>query len=489
MLDLTPHSENLEGPETRWAPGFASQEVARTVMRPILLPPLAVGHGAGSNNGHSGVNLEPRSGNGNTPENPPRRLHSSQRAGGGAQRICHLAKYYPPYPGGIETHVQTLARAQSALGAETTVLCVNGHDAQGNRKGMTQTQVERDGNVLVIRLGRLFSLARFDFCPGFLRQFWRVLHRDFDVIHLHTPNPTMLLAWAIASILAWMKRQPPIPLVVTHHSDIVKQQFLKYLLRPLEYFVYSQATSILTTSDQYIEGSKFLRAFRQNVSALPLGLDLREYRSPSPWVLEQAEQMRTHYGQPLWLFVGRLVYYKALHVALEALVHVPGTLLIMGSGPLEDELKALAKTLGVGDRTVWWGYARNEEIMAAYRAATALWFPSNQRSEGFGIVQLEAMASGCPVINTHIPCSGVSWVCRHEKEGLTVPINQPLAFAKAANRLWWEPNLRSRLCEAGLRRVGDFDHRLMAKQSLQVYHNALKNGAYPHQVAQSMPPV
>src|SRR5262249_28666229 len=117
------------------------------------------------------------------------------------------------------------------------------------------------------------------------------------------------------------------------------------------------------------------------------------------------------------------------------------------------------------------------EIVPYYLAADAFWFPSNARSEAFGLVQVEAMASGCPVINTAIPHSGVPWVSRHDETGLTVPVNDPCALAAAARRLLEEPGLRDRLTAAARRRAADeFDHRVMARRSLEVYGSVLDPG-------------
>src|SRR4051794_24377575 len=85
-------------------------------------------------------------------------------------RVCHLGKYYPPAPGGIETHVQTLARAQARLGLDVTVVCVNhlnraGRDTSFARYGQTITETENDRGVRVVRVGRSATLARFDICP------------------------------------------------------------------------------------------------------------------------------------------------------------------------------------------------------------------------------------------------------------------------------------------------------------------------------------
>jgi rhamnosyl/mannosyltransferase len=119
-------------------------------------------------------------------------------------------------------------------------------------------------------------------------------------------------------------------------------------------------------------------------------------------------------------------------------------------------------------------------IVPYYHAADAFWFPSNARSEAFGLVQVEAMASGCPVINTAIPDSGVSWVCPHEEGGLTVPMDDPVALAAAANRLLTEPGLRERLAEGARRRaVQEFDHRTMAERSIAIYRHVLGHAPLP----------
>jgi len=154
-------------------------------------------------------------------------------------------------------------------------------------------------------------------------------------------------------------------------------------------------------------------------------------------------------------------------------------LLVIGTGPLEAQLKRTAESLGVGARVIWHGSASPDELAGAYRAATALWFPSTARSEGFGVVQVEAMAAGCPVINTAIDGSGVPWVCRHEREGLTAPVGDAAAFAALANRML-EPGVRERSAMAGRERAAtEFDHRLMAERTLAIYPSGRGNGSEP----------
>jgi rhamnosyl/mannosyltransferase len=388
--------------------------------------------------------------------------------------ICHLGKYYPPAPGGIETHVQTLARAQAALGANVRVVCTNHADGSGqdvtHRRGATPTVDEQDGAVRVTRMGRRMTVARFDVIPTLPQLLKDLQQSEIDVIHLHTPNPTMLLTVAALRLT--------VPLVITHHSDIVRQRVLRHFMSPFERLAYSRATTIFTDSDDYMRGSTVLQRYLPKVVALPLGLPLQDWINPSPKAIEHAARLRAEYGQPLWLAVGRCVYYKGFDVALEALRHVPGRLMVIGHGPLQKELQSFAQRLGVSERVVWRGYADQDELCGAYHAATAFWFPSNARSEAFGLVQVEAMASECPVINTEIPGSGVAWVSLHDVSGLTTKVNDAAGFAAAANRLLSEPGLRARLATGALERAkAEFDHMQMAERSLDLYRRALHRSA------------
>jgi rhamnosyl/mannosyltransferase len=390
--------------------------------------------------------------------------------------VCHLGKYYPPAPGGIETHVQTLARAQAKLGANVRVVCIN-HQSQTNgaarpwtSRSANETVEEFDGPVKVTRVGRTACVARLDIIPGLPAILDDLQQSKIDVLHLHTPNPTMLITVASLRLSA--------PLVIMHHSDIVKQRLLKYMMSPFERLAYARATAIIASSDAYADGSTILQNHADKVESLPMGLDLEPLLNPSERAREHAAWLKQEHGPILWLAVGRFVYYKGLHTAIAALKDVPGKLLIVGTGPLENDLRRQANSLGVADRVVWCGRADSNELVGAYHAANAFWFPSTHKSEAFGLVQVEAMACGCPVINTDIPGSGVSWVSLHEQSGLTVKVNDAAGFAAAARRLLDEPGLRERLSAGAVERAkAEFDHLQMAQRSLDLYRRVMHRGA------------
>ncbi len=386
-------------------------------------------------------------------------------------RVVHLGKYYPPAMGGIETHTQTLARHQANAGCDVRVVAVNHADRLGRDvtfAGLCRTpsRIDRDGPVRIYRVGRAVNLAKLDIAPGLPSTLDKLLRDPPDIWHLHAPNITMMLALAIYPAIR--------PLVITHHSDIVRQRLLKHLVRPLERLICNRAERILTDSPPYAGGSSLLARYPSKVVALPLGIELQPFVNPSAAALVHTRQLRAASAGPIWMSAGRLVYYKALDVALRALREVPGTLHIIGTGPMESAWRSLAASLGVADRVVWRGRVSDDELVGTYRAATALWFPSNERSEGFGLVQVEAMACGCPVVNANIPHSGVPWVSRHGETGLTVPVNDPVAFAAASRCMLMEAGLRERLShEAILQAKLRFDAVQMAARSLEIYREAI----------------
>ncbi len=341
-----------------------------------------------------------------------------------------------------------------------------GNDITHARLRKTVSNEDKDGAVHVERVGRWFGVSRLEVCPSLP---WRIrqLTAQADIVHLHTPNPLMLAGW-------WLAGNRKVPMVVTHHSDVIKQRLLRYAVAPFESSVYSKAKSIFSDSPNYGQGSPALQRHADKVSILPLGIDLQPFEITDTDFCPNADTLKATPRCPLWLMVGRMTYYKGYHIALEALARVSGTLVIVGNGPLEAELKGQAERLGVGERIVWKNHASPKELIDLYHSATALWFPSVARSEGFGLVQVEAMAAGCPVINTAIPASGVSWVSLNEVSGLTVELENPVAFANAVVRIQTDESLRGKLARGAKERAFQlFDAKAMASKSLALYESVI----------------
>jgi rhamnosyl/mannosyltransferase len=223
-------------------------------------------------------------------------------AANGRLRVCHLGKFYPPASGGMETHVRTLAQAQAEEGAEVRVLCVNhldrrGRDVTWEALSASETVEDWDGPVRVNRLGKRASLVRFEFCLGLPGLLHRLQKAGADVLHLHVPNPTMLLALAAVG--------SRLPLVVTYHSDVIRQKTLGLLLRPFEHLVFGKAAALFATSPAYPAGSSLLQQYRGKVAVLPFGIELEPYRNPTAGSLSSPGTWWPNMGSPCgWRLAG-----------------------------------------------------------------------------------------------------------------------------------------------------------------------------------------
>ena len=370
-------------------------------------------------------------------------------------RVCHLGKYYPPAYGGIETFVRALATAQSKMGMEVKVVCFQ------HEKSPTTNFL--DGDVSVTRLGRTARFLDLDWCPDLLTALKSI---EPDLIHVHVPNPVMILA------LLALRLPGRIPIVVSYHADHVRQVVRGFFFRTVESLFYPRVNRIIANSDGYRAGSLLLQKYASQVRVVPYGIELAPFRQPRGEEIRASVAIKQGHPGPLWLFSGRLVGYKGIIHAVRAMNTAPGTLLIAGDGPERTRIESEILRLGLTNKVKLVGSPAS--LIPYYRAASALWLTSISRAESFGIVQIEAMASGCPVINTAIPGSGVSSVSLDGETGLTVPPGDPAALAAAAHRIAESPTLRERFSLAAQTRAQRyFDMEKILPQWLQIYADVI----------------
>jgi glycosyltransferase involved in cell wall biosynthesis len=375
-----------------------------------------------------------------------------------ALRILHLGKYYPPARGGIETVVETLCRGERPA-VETRALVLNKAPA---------TSEEVIEGVPVVRVGSVATVGAVSVAPTL--PLW-LARAQADVIVLHEPNPVALLAYALA--------QPKAPLVVWFHSEVIRPQWrYRLLYEPLLAFALRRAARIVVASPPMMEVPA-LAAYRAKCTVVPYGLDLARY-DLTPAVAEKVQALRPA-DVPTLLFVGRLVGYKGVEVLLRALPGVAAETVIVGDGPLRHSLMALAYDLGLGNRVRFVGETSDEELRAWYHACDVLVLPSVSRQEAFGMVQLEAMVCGHPVVSTDLR-TGVAWVNQHERTGLVVRAGDVGELRQALVRLVADPDLRDRFGHAGRARVLElFTADKMCRSTLSIYRDVTGAAAMIHE--------
>jgi len=360
-------------------------------------------------------------------------------------RILHVYKDYHPILGGIENHIKTLAETQAAAGHEVTVLVTN--------PGRQLAQGEING-VQLVRAWRLATVASTPISPMFPLLLAR---QQPDITHLHFPYP-------VGEVSQWLVGGER-PYVITYHSDVVKQQAILRLYRPLLERVLAGAAAIIASSRNYIQSSPFLRPLADKCTPIPFAVDCDRFRA--------AEPLYPPADRPTLLFIGRHRYYKGVDDLIRAMVDLPARLIIGGDGPQRPAWETLAQELDLLDQIQFVGNVPDADLPRFYASGDVFILPANARAEAFGMVLQEAMAAGLPCVTTELG-TGTSFVVQHEKTGLVVPPGQPLALAAAIQRLLADPERRRQLGAAGQKRAcKEFTLAQMVDRVTAVYQRVL----------------
>jgi rhamnosyl/mannosyltransferase len=228
-----------------------------------------------------------------------------------------------------------------------------------------------------------------------------------------------------------------------------------------------RADRIVVTSPQMRDEPNLLAGLVDKCRVIPLAANV-EVAEISSEEVRRLRRKKGLEGRTVFLGVGRMVYYKGFEYAIEAMKSVDAELVLVGRGEDRERLQQKAQACGVDDRVHLPGYVSSEALSAYYSIADAFVFPSTSPAEAFGIVQVEAMAHGLPVVNTNLP-TGVPFVSRHEETGLTVEPENSDALASALNRLLCDDALRQRLSANARERASKFSSQAMIDRYMEVY--------------------
>jgi rhamnosyl/mannosyltransferase len=291
--------------------------------------------------------------------------------------------------------------------------------------------------------------------------------RPFDIVHLQFPADPMAHLSAVA--LPRSVRR-----VITWHSDIVRQRTLLKVYEPFLGRLLRSAQAVILPTPAHLSASQQLKRWgrKERMHVVPFGLDYERF-SRRPGLADAIRQR--HGGRFLVFALGRHVYYKGFEYLLEAMARLADSALVLGgTGPLTDSLITRAQRLGLAGRVEFAGRIPDADLPAYYHACDVFCMPSVSRAEAFGLVQIEAMACGRPVVCCELN-NGVTWVNRHEVTGLVVPPADASALAAALDRLRTDGELRRKLGTQALKRaLAEFSIQSMASGTLDVYRRILE---------------
>jgi rhamnosyl/mannosyltransferase len=368
-------------------------------------------------------------------------------------RVLQVGKYYPPDPGGVETATRQVAESLARFGVENAVLCFAGKGPYADAAAACPVHRER---VLAAVASQPLSVA-------YVRRLSE-LAPSFDVLHVHAPNPLAALAVFLA--------RPKGALVLHWHSDVIGKKVFAAAVRPLETWLCRRADLVIGPTAVHLDASDRARDFAGKGAVVPFCVDEAMVR-PDRVDPAAVAAIRERFGRrPMVFALGRLVPYKGFDVLVDAarLLSGDAVVVIGGDGPQKASLAGRIAAAGLSDRVFLAGRLPNADLPDWFAACDIFCLPSVTRAEMFGIVQLEAMAFGKPVVSTAIPRSGVPLVNVDGETGLVVPPGDAPALAAALSELLADAARRSRLGQGGLTAVaGRFSPRAVARALATAY--------------------
>lgn len=363
-------------------------------------------------------------------------------------KILQVNKLYYPWVGGVEKIVQQLAEGLDGENdLEIEVLACRS-------KGIRKTKKINEVKVYqASSFGIVWGLPiSFDFLWLFKK-----LSKNIDIIDFHHPFP-------LGDLVIFLFR-PKAKLIVHYHSDIVRQKILEVFFRPLIFRTLKKAKKIIVSNPNLIKSSIYLQKFQKKCEVIPFGVDLSKFQK---FDAGEVKKIKEKYGDFV-LFVGRLNYYKGVKFLVKAMKEVNANLVIIGQGPEKNNLELKIKELDLEDKVFFLPPQKEKELINFYQAAKIFILPSIFKSEAFGIVLIEAMACGKPIISTELG-TGTSWVNINEETGFVVQPRDSEALAVAINKILENKNLEQKFSENARKRVEqEFSLEKMLREIEKIY--------------------
>lgn len=367
-------------------------------------------------------------------------------------KVLQFGKFYPPDIGGIETVIEDLTLALNKNGIVCDVLC-------SNSKREYKEEI-LDCGAKIMRCASFGRLASTSISPQMIFKLREVID-DYDIIHMHLPDPMANLALLISKykhkkiILHW-------------HSDIIKQKKILKFYIPLQTKLLKIADSIIATTEKYIKESSFLPPFSHKCIGIPIGVDKQVLLNEN---INESSIVRFPKHKKVIFSLGRMASNKGFEYLIESAKYLDDDYVIYigGSGKLKESLHSLIIENNLQDRVILIGKINRDNLQYYYSNCHIFVLPSVQ--ESYGIVLIEAMSFSKPVICTKLFPSGNDWINQNGKTGLVVESKNPKAISDAIKSI--ESNYKYYANSAYNRYIEEFTQDKMIDKITALYHKIL----------------
>jgi glycosyltransferase involved in cell wall biosynthesis len=337
----------------------------------------------------------------------------------------------------------------------------------------SKDSVDSLDNIKIYRYGTILKIASANLTTGIL---YKPLNHKMDIAHAHYNTP-----YSDYAALRYAKKKN-VPFVVTYQNDapetngnFIRNWANKIYNKTLIKKVLDGANVIISTSNAFINESFILGDYKEKIEIIPNGINLEEVRiklSPS--------ESRSRLGLPLdkkiILFFGNIVPYKGPHILLKAISMMKNQIndfivVFAGRGPMKEELIKMSQKLDIEENIKFTGYIDDKLKYLYFKSADIFCLPSINNTESFGIVNLEAMACGVPIVSTRI--GGIPDVVEDGKNGLLTNPNDEKSLAEALIFLMENEEIAKKMGEYGEKKVKNYSWEKIADKTEKVYQNLL----------------
>jgi glycosyltransferase involved in cell wall biosynthesis len=367
-------------------------------------------------------------------------------------KVLHLGKFCPPNEGGIEIFSFDLLEALNKKGIKADLLCFG--------------ENTREDSYNCFRFFACNMNLKLNSAPlsyDYIKTFRKIV-KHYDIIHVHSPNP-------LAEILTLITDKK---VIIHWHSDIVRQRISYFFYRPIQQKVLKKADKIIATSPQYLETSKQIKNFKDKAIVIPVGLNPKRLKIKEQDLREFDKIKEKINNKRVVLAVGRLIEYKGFEYLVEASQFLKDdtVVLIAGRGPLYGTLKNKIEKLNLKDKILLLGRVNNVSVYM--KNCDLFCLPSVSRNEAFGLVLVEALYFGKPLVTTSVEGSGMNYVNKHNETGLVIPPKNSKALAEAINTILSNEKLYEKFSRNALERFKEFEIDSIADKIINLYQEVLK---------------
>lgn len=367
-------------------------------------------------------------------------------------KVLHLGKFCPPTEGGIENFSYDLIEYLNKKGINTDLICFGESTKKFNYKNF---------NILQCKMISKIQSAPLSY--DYYRIFNEV-EKNYDIIHIHSPN-------TLAEVLTLNSNKK---IIIHWHSDIVKQKLLYFFYKVIQKIVIKKSDIIICTSQEYLNKSDQLKNFKNKVVIIPLGLNqdrLKVYSFGEDNDINfQFEKIK---GKKIVLSVGRLVIHKGFKYLIKAGKYISedAVILIVGGGPLYQNLKKMVVSEKLENKVFLLGPIGSIKIKYLLKFCDIFCLPSIM--ESFGLVLLEALYFGKPLITTNLEKSGMNYINHDGITGLIVPPKDPVSLANAINKLLSDKKMYETFSKNALDRFKEFEISSIGDKIIDLYKNVI----------------